>query len=433
MPQLEDALAHVDRAEIVALTRKLIDIPSPVGEEAALAKYIAERLSAVGLSTRLQEVEPGRLNVTAVLEGSGGGAGLLFGSHLDTTYRGDEEGIRDFGDAYQPRSRLVDDWIFGLGVSNMKGGIAATLTALEAIARAKIKLRGDLVFSGVVGETCHVPVAGYQGSRYRGCGIGARHLVAAGIPADYAVFSIPTSGAISLASGGFVYFELITRGDPGSSYRRSGYPQTGPSNDAVSKMLKAIPHLLSWGEDFSARSRYQGQPSGYARIIAMEGGHPFHPTKLASICRLYFEVGMMPGEDQEAVISQFRRAVEALRDVDAGLELEVKVVEVATGAQTSPDEPLVEAVATAHQATWGEPPNYSWDGWATDSALFIRAGTPSLSYGAQGRTMGGSAGYPREGEHVNIDDLVRGAEVYVRTALDVCMRDRPAAARQRES
>lgn len=52
----------------------------------------------------MQEVEPERFNVYGVLPGTGGGPTLMYCGHLDTTFGGDEEGIRDLGPAYQPRA-----------------------------------------------------------------------------------------------------------------------------------------------------------------------------------------------------------------------------------------------------------------------------------------------------------------------------------------
>jgi acetylornithine deacetylase/succinyl-diaminopimelate desuccinylase-like protein len=97
MSQFEDAMSYVDQEAVANLTMEMIDIPSPMGGERALAEYLAGRFRAVGLQTKLQEVEPDRYNVFGKLEGTGGGSTLMYCGHLDTTYGGDEEGIRDLG------------------------------------------------------------------------------------------------------------------------------------------------------------------------------------------------------------------------------------------------------------------------------------------------------------------------------------------------
>src|SRR5688500_9541521 len=124
MSAFEDAMAHVDQEAIAKLTMEMIDIPSPMGGERDLADYLAGRFRAAGLQTKLQEVEPERYNVFGYLEGSGGGPTLMYCGHLDSTYGGDEEGIRDLGPGYQPKSWREGDWIYGMGAYNMKGGHA---------------------------------------------------------------------------------------------------------------------------------------------------------------------------------------------------------------------------------------------------------------------------------------------------------------------
>jgi acetylornithine deacetylase len=421
-----DALADVNEKELTSLVADMIDIPSPVGGEMALAQYLEGRFRSAGLRTRMQEVEPGRFNVYGLLEGTGGGANLMYAGHLDSAYGGDEEGIRDLGPGYQPKSWVDGDWVHGLGAYNMKGGHASAILAVEALARAKARFPGDLLIAGVVGETCHANVANYQGSRFRGCGVGARFMVASGIGADMVVIPEPTANRISTASGGYVFFELQTRGNPGATYRRGGVSvQVKPGEDAIEKMLTAIPAFKSWGEDYLAHTHYQGEPAGNVNIIAIEGGHPFRPTKLPSFCRLYLEVGIMPGQNHADIVAGVRDCAQALRSERPDLEVEVKVVQVAHTAEVSTNEYVVRAIAEAHRTVWGEAPEVTWDGWYADTAPLTRAGIPAICYGPQGRMRGGGSGYyPKEGEHVHVGDLTRGAAVFVNAAAAICSQSR---------
>jgi acetylornithine deacetylase/succinyl-diaminopimelate desuccinylase-like protein len=428
MSMVEDAVARIDEEQVAALTMAMIDIPSPMGGEKALALYLADRFKAAGLQTKMQEVETDRFNVYGQLEGTGGGPTLMYAGHLDSAYGGDEEGIRDLGPGYQPASWRDGDWIHGLGAYNMKGGHAASILAVEALARAKAKLRGNLLIAGVVGETCHAPVGRYQGARYRGCGIGARFMVANGIAADMAVIPEPTSNRISVASGGYLYFELMTRGNPAATYRRGGTTvSVKPGEDAIEKMLKAIPDIKDWGAQYMKDTTYHGEPAGHVNIIAIEGGHPFRPTKLACFCRLYLEVGHMPGQLHADIIAAVTKVTRDIRAKDPNVEIELQVVQTAHAAEISPDEYVVKSIAAAHADVWGARPEITWDGWYADTAPLTRAGIPAICYGPQGRMRGGGSGYyPKEGEHVHVGDLTRGARVFVNAAHDICMKERGA-------
>jgi acetylornithine deacetylase len=426
MSMVEDALANVDEEAIAKLTMAMIDIPSPMGGEKALAEYLAARFRAAGLQTRLQEVEPDRFNVFGQIEGTGGGPTLMYAGHLDTTYGGDEEGIRDLGPGYQPKAWRDGHWIYGMGAYNMKGGHASAILAVEAMAKAKARMRGNLIIAGVVGETCHAPVGRYQGARYRGCGIGARFMVHNGITADMAIIPEPTSNRISVASGGYLFFELMTRGNPGATYRRGGSTvQVKPGEDAIEKMLKAIPLLQDWGKRYMAKTRYHGEPAGNVNIIAIEGGHPFRASKLPCFCRLYLEVGHMPGQLHCDIVEEVAGVTRELHAKDPTMAIELQVVQSAHAAEVSPDEYVVKSVVAAHEGVWGEKPEITWDGWYADTAPLTRAGIPAICYGPQGRARGGGTGYyPKEGEHVHIGDLTKGARVFVQTAHDICSKER---------
>jgi len=70
---LDTVLAAIDEAELVALTRDLIRIPSvfrpgdPAGNENAVAEYVRAWLAKEGFELEIQDVAPGRPNVIATL------------------------------------------------------------------------------------------------------------------------------------------------------------------------------------------------------------------------------------------------------------------------------------------------------------------------------------------------------------------------------
>lgn len=426
MGMREDAVAKVDEKELCRLTMDLIDIPSPMGGERAVAEYLAGRFRAVGLRTRLQEVESERFNVYGVLEGTGGGATLMYCGHLDTAFGGDEDGIRDLGPGYQPKSFVEDEWIFGMGAYNMKSGLASAVAAVEALAKARVRLKGDVMLAGVVGETSHAQVGRFQGRRYRGCGIGARFMVTNGIAADMAIIPEPTTSRISVVSGGYVYAQITTRGNPGATYRRGGISiKVMPAVDAVEKMFPVIAAIKDWAPKYVAATRYKGEEATNVSIIAIDGGLPFRPTKLAPICKVYVEVDTMPGQRHADVIAELKHLLEEVRARDPEVVTELEIIQTALGAEVSPEEPVVRSLQVAHQQVHGAAAEVTWDGWHADTAALTRAGIPAVCYGPQGRARAGGSGYyPREGEQASIKDLVKGTEVFVLTALGLGMRSR---------
>ena len=243
-----------------------------------------------------------------------------------------------------------------------------------------------------------------------------------GIAADMVVIPEPTSNRISVASGGYVFFQLTTRGNPGATYRRGGATvQVKPGEDAIEKMLKAIPAIKQWGAEYTDKTRYHGEPAGNVNVIAIEGGHPFRASKLPCFCHLYLEVGHMPGQLHCDIIEEVKQVTRELKQrdpCDGGR---------AAGGSDGACGRNFARMNTSYAASPRRMSKYGASarksrgtaGMPTRRRL-TRAGIPSICYGPQGRARGGGTGYyPKEGEHVNIDDLTKGTEVFIRTAIDV--------------
>ena len=133
----------------------------------------------------------------------------------------------------------------------------------------------------------------------------------------------------------------------------------------------------------------------------------------------------MPGQFHGDVIEELKGVLAEVRARAPEIETELEIVQTAAGAEVSADEPVVTALAAAHHEVHGSPAEVTWDGWYADTAPLTQAGIPAVCYGPQGRARGGGSGYyPREGEQASVEDLVMGAQVFVRTALDLGTRSR---------
>ena len=81
--QKDQILAHVDRAAMLDLAKRLISIPSFKPNETPVAHFLDGYFRERGYEVELQEVEPGRLQAIATLKGSGGGKSLMLNGHTD--------------------------------------------------------------------------------------------------------------------------------------------------------------------------------------------------------------------------------------------------------------------------------------------------------------------------------------------------------------
>ena len=166
---LDKALRSIDdrREELVSLTRDLVRIPTvnPPGDAyQPCAEFLGERLRKRGFTVSYIRAEgaPGdsdrypRINVVARREGSGPGPCVHFNSHIDVVEPG-------AGWTVDPFAGVVKDGrVYGRGTCDMKGGLAASVIAVEALIDAGLDLPGALEISGTADEES----GGYGGVAY---------------------------------------------------------------------------------------------------------------------------------------------------------------------------------------------------------------------------------------------------------------------------
>lgn len=98
-------------------------------------------LSKLGFELNEIAVDPERVNLAAVLKGTGGGRSLLFNGHVDTVAPFKPENWSS-GDPWKPVRQGED--LIGLGSADMKGGLTAACLAMAALCEAGIRLNGEL-------------------------------------------------------------------------------------------------------------------------------------------------------------------------------------------------------------------------------------------------------------------------------------------------
>src|SRR5437762_1268157 len=79
-------LAQIDRNELAQLGCDLTSIPSPTGQEKAVAEFILNWFAANGIKAVRQDVEHDRPNAVGIVKGDGTGLSLGFNGHTDTSY-----------------------------------------------------------------------------------------------------------------------------------------------------------------------------------------------------------------------------------------------------------------------------------------------------------------------------------------------------------
>jgi acetylornithine deacetylase/succinyl-diaminopimelate desuccinylase-like protein len=343
-PTAKKILAEIDRDELAQLGCDLTSISSPTGQEKALAEFILDWFEANGLKSVRQEVEVERPNAVGILKGDGSGLSLGFNGHMDTSFTGTAEDLRMVA-TVEPESELKgsikDGKVRGLGISNMKGGIAAFMMAGKALKKSAVGLKGDVVLAAVVGEISRTPIGPWRTKEYRGEGAGTRHLLTHGMHTDYAVVADGSDLNIVWTQTGVVQVKISTFGKAEAAWgtKRSAYPME--KMNAIVKMTKVIDALEKWAEEFEEKYIYQS-PTGplfpKVNIGGIEGGAPYRPNYFPGLCTIYVDVRMPPQVRPVTIKYEMEKTLNGL-----GIEYEMEVYKSLLGHEGKGVEPLVRS------------------------------------------------------------------------------------------
>src|SRR6056297_460766 len=146
---LEKILENYNENEVVNLLAELIQIPShkySQYQESKVAEYIKNYFIDENIEdVKIKYIEENRPNLIAKITGKGKKNSLMLNGHLDTV-----PPYNMIIPAFDPV--ITEDKISGRGAVDMKGSIAAMLTAMALIKRSDINLKGDLYFTGVIDQ-----------------------------------------------------------------------------------------------------------------------------------------------------------------------------------------------------------------------------------------------------------------------------------------
>jgi acetylornithine deacetylase len=196
------------------LTRQLIDIPSPTGEELAVAQFLSTFLRDLGYQVEMQEVETDRLNVLATTKSD---PQVVFSTHIDTV------------PPFIPSSE-DDANIYGRGSCDAKGIIAAQIFAAERLRATGVEQVG-LLFTVDEELSSKGAQAVNDNPVARQC--------------RYLINGEPTDNKLAVGTKGSMRFLVQTSGKSA----HSAYPEAGDS--AIEKLLDVLDDIrkIDWPDD----------------------------------------------------------------------------------------------------------------------------------------------------------------------------------------
>lgn len=408
------AVVQAHRDEIVQMLLDLVGASSVTGNEGDAQRFVSATLSGFGMEidrfvSSAEEIADyvthvgeqstfdDRPSIVATRTGAGGGKSLMLGGHIDTVPVEDRTKW-----SYAPEGELVDDRIYGLGSTDMKGGVVAAMIVPLILGDLGITLQGDLMVNTVAGE--------------EDGGLGTMSTILHGYRPDGVVITEPTYQKVGIASGGSLVFRITVAGKAAHGANR---------NDGVSAIEKFVPifqDLLAWEAE---RQRTISHPlyDDFANKFPISVGKiqsgdwaSTVPDKLIAEGRL----GFIPGESMASMMEQAQARIAAVAENDEWLRDNPPLLEFFSGQfvaeEIAPDNPLTLAMLAAHRDISEKDTEIFALTAGTDARLWIHyTDCPALLYGGGAFHMA-----HQSDEYIAIEPLLDSIAVLTQLAIEWC-------------
>lgn len=409
--------AYIDehKQSAIAFLQKTVQQPSLQGNEAGVQALVIEKLEQLKL--KVDRWDPpydeltkhpyfiesrssyvGSPNVVGVLRGSGGGKSIILNGHIDVVPEGDRTKW-----SHDPFSGLIEDGkMFGRGTTDMKGGNASLLLALEAIVKAGIRLKGDVVFESVIEEETG--------------GVGTLATIMRGYKADAAIIPEPTNMKLFIKQQGSMWFRVTVEGL--SAHGGTKYEGVSAIEQSI-KVHHAIMELEKKRNATINDPLYKGIPIPLPiNIGKIQGGS--WPSSVPDLVTLEGRIGVGPEEEMEDVRRQLKECLNKVSLNDPWLKDHPAQLDF-FGGQWVPnavanDHPFVGVVSENYKQVYGKPVTVEASPWGTDGGLLGKVGSiPTLVIGPGETRM---AHYPNE--FIDLEEMIQASKLFAMTIIQWC-------------
>jgi succinyl-diaminopimelate desuccinylase len=395
--KLEDAICRdIDSArnELVALCGQLVAASSvnPPGKTTDVAAVVRRYLADHDVQTEIIKIDDDAPNVVGQVVGSSSGRHVVFNAHMDTMEAGDEAvwSVPIFA-LSKNNGRL-----YGLGMGNMKGALAAMCLATVALHRQRDEWPGRLSMTAVSDEV----MFGERGTVFllnRRPDLAGDFLISGEGPGfmDFAV-----------AEKGLLWVDIEVRGPAGHASRALA------GKTAVMKLAALLARLDAINDLYATPPvELTGVTGGDGNVglrVSLNVGTIAAGTvcsQIAPKARSQLDIRLPPGVTAKEIEDRIRRECAADPDIT------VTVTKSWDANWAALQSPLVVELAKAAEAVRGSKPGYVVRLPGSDARRWRDLGVPAVCYGPQPMLSAGIDDYANE------QDVVDCAKIYARTAL----------------
>ena len=395
------------KEDLISLTQDLIKIPTvnPPGEfYSDCVEYLNKRFKSKGFNTQIIRATgtPGdtdkypRQNIVANIS-NGEGPCVHFNSHIDVVAVGSGWTQPPF------EGKVVGDKIYGRGSCDMKGGLAASIIAVESYLELNPNFTGSIELSGTADE---------ETGGYGGVGYLAEKGILAKPRIDHVIIPEPLNkDRICLGHRGVWWAEIETLG----KIAHGSMPFDGDSairhmHALLDRFEKELyPILKSKKTDMPVVP--DGAKESTLNINSIHGGESEEfdglPSPLvADSCRIIIDRRFLIEEKLEDVKQEVSSILENLTTDREGFLFKLRDLFEVIPSLTPEEAPVVQAVKRAVNEVMGSPPEMVVSPGTYDQKHIDRIGKleDCIAYGPGILTLAHQAD-----EYVNISDMIDSA------------------------
>jgi acetylornithine deacetylase/succinyl-diaminopimelate desuccinylase-like protein len=385
----EQMRPFVQRQRLLDTAVRLISIPSPTGEAGAAAEGLAQLLIQDGFEVRRPVAGHAAAPAVVVRWSSGRpGRTLQFNGHLDTVHL-----------PFVP-PRIEDQRLTGSGASDMKSGIAAAVEALRALRDSEMLQAGSILLTAH--DLHEAPW---------GLGQQLDQMIAEGHVGDAVLLPEPLSDRLPIGGRGAATWKV--------TIRREGPP--------VHEVMRPAdePNVIAAGAELTLRlgrlNERLAHPidpvAGSASVFIgqLHSGEIYN--QYPQECWLEGTRRWLPGTRREEVESEFRELLAEL-EWETNTTIRADYRHIRDAFALDPDDRLVTTFQQTYTATAGQPLPLGPKPFVDDGNSFCAlAKVPAITHGPK------AVGQHTVNEWVEIDELVRVAQLYACTAILYCRNE----------
>ncbi|PYV40290.1 MAG: acetylornithine deacetylase [Acidobacteria bacterium] len=352
-------------------------VPGGAGEK-EIATFLAAFLKRQGIPAELQEVAPDRFNVVATVRGARPGPRVLLNGHLDTV------SVEGMHCPFEPIQR--EGKIYARGAQDMKGGLAAAIAALLALARNQPDFSGEVVLAAVADEEDQ--------------SLGTQFFLnqwPKEKPFEFGLVLEPTDLKACTAHKGFAWLEVNAHGIAAHGSR----PQDGV--DAIRSMGAVLQELEALDERLQSRPSHPLLGSGSLHASIIQGGREW--SSYPDRCHLKYERRTVPQESATTVEQELLAILAKLREGNLKFKAEARLVCLRPPFEMNRDHPILGRFYEVAGSKLPELVDWGAVSFWTDAALLSEAQIPTLVFGPRG------GGLHSLEEYVVASDVISCAEI----------------------